>query len=101
MKREWRKLNWDTMTDAERKEAHNDMVEALIFYANPDTWFATCLIGDPPCGDIAEDFDVPVVWGDDSQRPGAQARAVLLKHFGPPLDDDEIDEYTKFLESTS
>lgn len=30
--------------------------KALEFYAHPDTWFATSLLTDPPCGDIAKDY---------------------------------------------
>lgn len=44
--------------------------EALGFYADPDTWFATMTLGDPPCGDIVTDYsDV-----DGTMRLGKRAR---------------------------
>jgi len=31
------------------------LLEALDFYANPDTYFAILAMGDPPCGDFIRD----------------------------------------------
>lgn len=51
-----------------------ELIEALQFYADPDTYFAIGFFPDPPCGDFIEDFD-------DTGKPGAMARKVLQKHF--------------------
>ncbi len=54
------------------------LVEVLAFYADPETWFAVSLLGDRPCGPIADDHgktghpQLPV-------KPGKRARKALLK----------------------
>lgn len=51
-----------------------EMRRALEFYADPDTYFAVAVIGDPPCGEFVDDF------GPDNEgieRPGLRARAAL------------------------
>lgn len=66
------------------------LVDALIFYASPDTYFATSFLFDPPCGEFSEDFsEVP---GSDYDRPmpGKRARSaleqdVLLSDLHAPL----------------
>jgi hypothetical protein len=36
--------------------AMQPMIEALEFYADPETYFGLAVIADPPCGGFAEDF---------------------------------------------
>ena len=47
-----------------------ELIEALEFYANPDTYFAIGFFPDPPCGDFINDFD-------ETGKPGVLARKVL------------------------
>lgn len=55
------------------------LLEALSFYADPDTYFAIGFFPDPPCGTFMEDFskhgskDYP----KDDVRPGKKAREAL------------------------
>jgi hypothetical protein len=58
---------------AERLAWASEVVEALAFYADPDTWFAVGLFPDPPNGPIMDDFSE---W-DGRQRPGDRARTAL------------------------
>ena len=52
------------------------LVEALRFYADPQTYFAISMFPDPPCGEFITDFeDVGEMSG--RQRPGKRARAAL------------------------
>lgn len=45
----------------------------LTFYADPDTYFAIAMLGDPPHGDFLDDMsDV-----EGTLRPGAMARRAL------------------------
>ncbi len=53
----------------------NKLIEALEFYADPDTYFAIGFLGDPPCGPFCEDFD------DETGKPGALARKTLSNYF--------------------
>lgn len=49
------------------------LIDALVFYADPDTYFAIGFFPDPPCGPFMEDFsETPL--GD---KPGKLARTVL------------------------
>jgi hypothetical protein len=50
-----------------------ELIKALIFYADPDTYFAIGFFPDPPCGEFINDFD-------KTKKPGALARKVLKKH---------------------
>ena len=52
-------------------------VEALEFYADPETYFAIAFFGDPPYGPFIDDFSTD--GDDDRERPGKLARAVLDK----------------------
>lgn len=49
------------------------LIEALEFYADPETYFAISAVGDPPCGDflrdVAELSEEDQEWWDD-YRPG-------------------------------
>ena len=51
------------------------MKSALEFYANPDTYFAIMIMGDPPCGAFIDDFSK--CYNNVQQRPGKRARAAL------------------------
>jgi hypothetical protein len=59
--------------------AFEQVLSALAFYAEPDTYFAIAIWPDPPCGDFMQDFsghgnpDYP----DGDQRPGMRAREAL------------------------
>jgi len=53
------------------------LIEALEFYADPETYFAIGFFPDHPCGEFCNDFsDTGSEWG---VRPGAKARAVLTE----------------------
>ncbi len=58
------------------------MREALEFYADPDTYHATSLFCDPPCGDIR--FDYSEDHGGDYERPmlGKKAREAIKQSEG-------------------
>ena len=60
--------------DLTKKEVAK-LIEALWFYANPDTYFAATLFVDPPCGDIRKDYSKI----DGRYRLGKRARRTLLK----------------------
>ena len=60
------------------REIHR-LRQALMFYADPDSYFAIAVWGDPPCGAFADDFGphgFPEYDADD-ERPGKRARAAL------------------------
>jgi hypothetical protein len=60
------------------------LVEALRFYAAPETYFAVAIITDPPCGEIAYDFsEAP----DGEVRLGKRAREALTDERLGRLDD--------------
>lgn len=67
-----------------------EAVEALAFYADPDTYFAIAFLPDPPCGDFAEDFEeLEGEWGHPDGgtwvKPGKRARETLR-----PITDGRI-----------
>jgi len=49
------------------------LVEALEFYADPETYFGIFIMGDPPCGTFIEDFSETDLGG----KPGKLARHAL------------------------
>ena len=59
------------------------LVEALTFYADPETYFAVSVFGDPPCGAFASDIGTLEYLDDHGNvvdtehRPGEYARTVL------------------------
>lgn len=65
------------MTDAEKISI---LTEALAFYANPESYHAMVILGDPPCGEFAEDFSAD---HENSfyrrEMPGKRARDALAK----------------------
>jgi hypothetical protein len=58
-----------------------NLLKALLFYADPDTYFAIGFLGDPPCGDFIDDWD-------DAGKPGALARKVLAEYFSHTTNTD-------------
>ena len=59
-----------------------ELVEALAFYADFDTYLAIGFFPDPPCGEFMDDFDEdpntpPYDDGTRIQRPGRRARKAL------------------------
>jgi len=61
------------------------VIDALTFYANPDTYFGVGFFPDPPCGDFVNDFD------ETCRKPGKQARKALKVFFAkhPEYLEDE------------
>lgn len=49
------------------------VVEALLFYADPATYFAIGFFPDPPCGEFMEDIEETEI----GQKPGKRARAAI------------------------
>lgn len=63
---------------AKLSDQQNELVAALEFYADPETYFAIMCLGDPPCGEFIKDYS------DDHGHPdlvgpryGKRARAAL------------------------
>lgn len=56
-----------------------DLWMALAFYGDPETYHATSVLFDPPCGAFREDFSI--VKDSDYKRPmpGRLARKTLLR----------------------
>lgn len=53
-------------------------IDALAFYANPESYHALVIVGDPPCGGFADDFSDDHGFDYyDRPMPGALAREVL------------------------
>lgn len=52
-----------------------EVIEALGFYADPDTYFAVAFLSDPPCGDFMTDISSV----DGKVEPGNRARRALAK----------------------
>lgn len=68
--------------------AHDALIDALAFYADPGTYHAVAFFFDPPCGGFDEDFDAE--HGDDfydRDMPGKRARAALKAWSELVLDD--------------
>ena len=59
------------------KEWIDHLAETLLFYADPDNYFAIAFAADPPCGDFADDFEYSEKYG--RRIPGKRARKVLLE----------------------
>ena len=66
-----------------------ELIDALNFYADPETWHAVMLWGDRPCGEIADDYSEDHGHPDyDRPMPGARARQALR---GIPIDVDKAE----------
>lgn len=62
------------------EEKYNMLIEALRFYADPDTYFATYISADRPAGGINDDWSVHYNYQDYEEgdvRPGYLARKAL------------------------
>ena len=57
----------------EMKEVLGLLIDAVWFYANPQTYFAIALLKDEPCGEFASDFDETYL----GYKPGKRARDTL------------------------
>ena len=55
------------------EERLNEILEALDFYADPDTYFAIGFIPDRPAGDFMDDFSETEL----GYKPGKLARKIL------------------------
>lgn len=64
------------------KSLFTELVEALEFYADPETYHACLFVFDPPCGGFDDDFEDFKEHGHpdyDRDVPGKRARAILAK----------------------
>jgi hypothetical protein len=71
----------DKKLDPEVKKLRKErliLVRALLFYADPETYFAIGFFPDPPCGEFMRDFGKT----DYGRKPGERARRTLEKMFG-------------------
>lgn len=58
-------------------EAEKRLYHALAFYADPETYFATSIAFDPPCGAFREDFSLVPDSDFEREMPGKRAREAL------------------------
>ena len=67
---------------AARKEIAR-LKKALLFYADPDSYYACSFLFDPPCGQFRDDF-CRDFWtrklGYDRRMPGKHARRALKRY---------------------
>lgn len=61
------------------KELCGLLHDALAFYANPETYHAIAFLGDPPCGEFANDCSLEHTADYDRPMPGKMARETLQK----------------------
>ncbi len=76
---------YDQLSEEDRKKLFFFMFRTIEFYADPNTWFATALLCDPPCGAIAHDYRLDY---EGTHRLGGRARLVyywILRTLGKPL----------------
>jgi hypothetical protein len=74
-------------------QAFDKAIEALAFYANPESYHAISIFGDRPCGEFADDMDENHGFDlYDRPMPGSRAREALramgIKVGGTAEDDD-------------
>lgn len=73
----------------EAAEARAARLEAALeFYADPETYFALLIVGDPPCGEFIEDFEETEGVDGPTVKPGKRARAALT----PTKETDNADD---------
>jgi len=67
--------DWILVEDALEivKQQQALLIEALEFYADPETYFAIGFFPDPPCGAFVDDFE----YLEDNIKPGKKARDTL------------------------
>jgi hypothetical protein len=59
-------------------QAFDKAIEALAFYANPESYHAILIFGDCPCGGFADDMDENHGFDlYDRPMPGSRAREAL------------------------
>jgi hypothetical protein len=89
-------LDINALSDVDRKflesklnlESFVTLINALMFYGEPDNYFAVSIRGDRPCGEIADDIgEIQVVTEagevlDTETRHGQRARTALDAVFG-------------------
>ena len=72
------------------------MVDALDFYANPETYHGVLIIGDRPCGDFTEDLDDGHGHPDYRRpMPGTRARRVLFRDYSDVAEHQCTEECQK------
>ena len=57
------------------KEWIDHLIDTLLFYADPDSYFAISFAIDPPCGEFSDDFEYSESYR--REMPGKRARKVL------------------------
>jgi hypothetical protein len=67
-------------------EEQREVLDALAFYADPETYFAIAFLPDRPCGPFEDDFEEltgPLAHPDGHPwtKPGRRAREVLFRLF--------------------
>jgi hypothetical protein len=63
----------------------DDLVEALSFYGDPESYGAICIMGDSPCGDFIEDFSADHNnLNYNREMPGKKARNLIRRFFIEP-----------------
>ena len=76
--------------------AFEQVLSALAFYADADTYHAIGFFPDPPCGDLMEDFSEhgDRLYPEGDQRPGKRAREALAAWVAAthPSDDEPSHE---------
>jgi len=77
----------DDALEARENEVQIGLIEALNFYADPETYFAISLKPDRPCGPFMEDVSVTKL----GPKPGKKARETLesLALAAGPEDDED------------
>lgn len=88
-----RRLNPQEVARSKRlSDRVGELEEALLFYADPDTYFAIGMIPDRPCGALMEDWSIarPVYYdgGHETCKPGKRARTAL------GIEQRECEEFT-------
>ena len=73
----WQRLNVvyqaEKVVQEEMRADIKALMEAVDFYANPETYFAIAFISDPPCGAFVEDFSETAL----GMKPGKKARQAM------------------------
>lgn len=64
------------MSDLPLSERERKLCEALMFYANPESYFAIGFFPDNPAGEFMDDFSET----DLGEKPGKLARETLEKY---------------------
>jgi len=73
------KIDHDTNKIKELDSVIEDLVEALAFYANPETYHAVGFLFDHPSGDFKDDFSHDDWMDYDRPMAGKHARDALIQ----------------------